>query len=292
METLLKDPLATPDEISMYGLDNIAAGIDSVSSHYGWRPTAPSAWAPITLDEAPARSRCQNSRVLRAARPGGAARAVSAVTWRPARRPPLPSVGTPAANLHLTVRFVGAVERSVVDGVADRLDGRQLRGFDLELGELGTFTRGRLVRVAWLAASRGAEPARSSPPCSSAECVRAGLEPERRPFQPHLTLARARRREGIAAARPSGPARAAAMARGRGCAVQQPPGPRRLGVRAGEAPAAGHQIDATPASAHSRSCSGRPPLTPTAPSTTFPPRLMRTEPRPGTIGTRTRRSSR
>jgi NADH dehydrogenase len=46
METLLKDPIITPDEINTLQLDNIAAGIDSVSSNYGWRPTAPSSWAP------------------------------------------------------------------------------------------------------------------------------------------------------------------------------------------------------------------------------------------------------
>jgi NADH dehydrogenase len=46
METLFKDPVVTPDEINTLQLDNIAAGIDSVSSNYGWRPTAPSSWVP------------------------------------------------------------------------------------------------------------------------------------------------------------------------------------------------------------------------------------------------------
>jgi 2'-5' RNA ligase len=86
----------------------------------------------------------------------------------------------------------------VVDGVADRLHGLALRGFDLELAELKTFKRGRLVRVAWLQLREGAEGARTLAAMLEAECVRAGLEPERRPFQPHLTLARARPREGAA----------------------------------------------------------------------------------------------
>jgi NADH dehydrogenase len=46
MEILMKDPPVTPDEINMFGLNNIADGIDAVSTHYGWRPTAPSSWAP------------------------------------------------------------------------------------------------------------------------------------------------------------------------------------------------------------------------------------------------------
>ena len=47
METLLPNPPITPDEVNMIQLPNLAAGIDSVSSNYGWRPTAPSTWAPL-----------------------------------------------------------------------------------------------------------------------------------------------------------------------------------------------------------------------------------------------------
>ncbi|GAC1505866.1 MAG: complex I NDUFA9 subunit family protein [Candidatus Dormibacteraceae bacterium] len=47
METLMTNPIATPDEINTIQLNNIAAGIDSVSSNFGWRPTALSQWAPI-----------------------------------------------------------------------------------------------------------------------------------------------------------------------------------------------------------------------------------------------------
>jgi uncharacterized protein YbjT (DUF2867 family) len=46
MEALLKNPIATADEINTIQLDNLADGIDSVSTHYGWRPIAPSSWVP------------------------------------------------------------------------------------------------------------------------------------------------------------------------------------------------------------------------------------------------------
>jgi len=46
MEALSNNPVATPDEINTIQLDNIADGIDSVSTHFGWRPTAPSSWVP------------------------------------------------------------------------------------------------------------------------------------------------------------------------------------------------------------------------------------------------------
>jgi 2'-5' RNA ligase len=103
---------------------------------------------------------------------------------------------TPASNLHLTVRFIGSIESSVAEGIADRLAERQLAGFELELGDVGTFKRGRLVRVVWLQVRAGADAARELAAQAEAECLRAGLAPEARPFQPHLTLARSRPRDG------------------------------------------------------------------------------------------------
>ncbi|HXI95496.1 MAG TPA: RNA 2',3'-cyclic phosphodiesterase [Candidatus Acidoferrum sp.] len=105
---------------------------------------------------------------------------------------------SPAQNLHLTVRFIGSVERSVVEHVADRLDELRPRAFELELGDVGTFKRGRLVRVVWLQVTAGSEEAGALAAQVEAECVRGGLEPDPRPFQPHLTLARARPRDGAA----------------------------------------------------------------------------------------------
>jgi 2'-5' RNA ligase len=101
-----------------------------------------------------------------------------------------------APNLHLTLRFIGNIERELVGSIADQLAEARLSGFELGLGELGTFKRGRLVRVAWLGLTEGAEAANELARRIEAECARAGLEAEQRPFQPHLTLARARNRFG------------------------------------------------------------------------------------------------
>ena len=46
MEAVMKDPIITADEVHMVETPNLAAGIDSVSSQFGWRPSAPGAWAP------------------------------------------------------------------------------------------------------------------------------------------------------------------------------------------------------------------------------------------------------
>jgi 2'-5' RNA ligase len=90
------------------------------------------------------------------------------------------------------------VDGEVAEGVADRLATRPVAGFELELGDVGTFGRGRAVRVVWLGLRAGAEGAIAMAATVEEECLRAGLSPEARAFQPHLTLARARARGGAA----------------------------------------------------------------------------------------------
>jgi RNA 2',3'-cyclic 3'-phosphodiesterase len=91
---------------------------------------------------------------------------------------------------------VGSIEREAIDGIANRLSELELRGFDMELGDIGFFKRGRLIRVVWIGMKHGAQETEVLAAQVEAECARAGLVPEARPFQPHLTLARARARDG------------------------------------------------------------------------------------------------
>ncbi len=100
------------------------------------------------------------------------------------------------ANLHLTVRFLGHLESAVAGQIADRLIEADLAGFDLRLGEIGSFKRGRLARVVWLGLAEGVAESKQLAAIVESECAGAGLEPETRPFSPHLTLARARARDG------------------------------------------------------------------------------------------------
>jgi 2'-5' RNA ligase len=103
---------------------------------------------------------------------------------------------TPAANLHLTVRFLGHVDRAFAQGIADSLEGAGLHALVVRLGEVGTFRRSRLARVVWIGLQTGSEDLAVLAARVEAECTAAGLEPEGRKFNAHLTLARARAREG------------------------------------------------------------------------------------------------
>ena len=100
------------------------------------------------------------------------------------------------ANLHLTIRFLGQVELAVAQAIADAVEAEQPAAFDLQLDGIGTFKRGRLARVVWAGLVAGAEPAAELARTVEAHSVAAGLEAEPRAFNPHLTLARARARDG------------------------------------------------------------------------------------------------
>ena len=103
---------------------------------------------------------------------------------------------TPEANLHLTIRFLGHVDRTLAEGMADRLEAAGLRSFELQLGDVGWFKRGRLARVVWMGLGSGQAEVAGLAARVEAECARAGLEPEARAYHAHLTLARARARDG------------------------------------------------------------------------------------------------
>jgi RNA 2',3'-cyclic 3'-phosphodiesterase len=130
------------------------------------------------------------------------------------------------------VRFLGQVEVAVADAIADRVAAASPRAVELELGDAGAFKRGRLARVVWLSVARGERELADIAGVAEAESVRAGLEPENRKFSAHLTLGRARARDGAPLpALPAAPRLAAWNARelilyssrpGRGGSVYEP----------------------------------------------------------------------
>ncbi len=95
----------------------------------------------------------------------------------------------PPENYHLTLRFIGEVDNGRADDIDAGLSAIAARGFDLTLSGVGTFeTRGR-PHALWVGVERNAALEQLRAKVESA-VVRAGCEPERRRFVPHITLAR------------------------------------------------------------------------------------------------------
>jgi 2'-5' RNA ligase len=100
-------------------------------------------------------------------------------------------------NLHLTLRFIGEVERPLGDDIALALSRIRSDRFDLRVTGVGIFEQ-RNGGALWVGVQRK-EPVAALAAKVERACVAAGLEPERRAFHPHVTLARWNRREAKAA---------------------------------------------------------------------------------------------
>ena len=100
-------------------------------------------------------------------------------------------------QLHLTLRFIGEVERPLANDIADALSTIRFNAFELRIAGLGRFDR-RNGGALW-AAVEPKKPVAELAAKIDRACVAAGLEPERRAFHPHITLARWDRRSRGAA---------------------------------------------------------------------------------------------
>lgn len=93
-------------------------------------------------------------------------------------------------NLHLTLRFIGEVELPLANDIVASLARIASAPFHLRLGGTGVFDR-RNGGAVWA----GVDPKRPVADLAAKvdrACVFAGLDPERRAFHPHITLARYR----------------------------------------------------------------------------------------------------
>jgi 2'-5' RNA ligase len=94
-----------------------------------------------------------------------------------------------AENYHVTLRFIGEVPRYLAEEIDHALAALKAPSFELTLGGIGTFAKGGRSQSVWLGVERS-EPLERLQSKIETALQRCGLEPERRRFQPHLTLAR------------------------------------------------------------------------------------------------------
>ncbi len=122
----------------------------------------------------------------------------------PAVRAALLSIehGAPGARwqsdeqLHLTLRFIGSVERPVAEDLAACLAQVVAPAVRISLAGVGRFDRRGATDALWAGVAPHGPLARLHRKVDQA-CVRAGVAPERRAFLPHVTLARFSRSAGL-----------------------------------------------------------------------------------------------
>jgi 2'-5' RNA ligase len=95
----------------------------------------------------------------------------------------------PPENYHITLRFIGEVAAHQAEEIDHTLAGLRARGFTLVLAGVGTFSRAGRETALWVGVERHPNLDLLQSKIETA-CQRAGLEPERRRFAPHVTLAR------------------------------------------------------------------------------------------------------
>jgi len=102
---------------------------------------------------------------------------------------------TDEENLHLTLRFVGEVERPAANDLTAALATIEWARFALRIEGVGHFTRKGQTAALWarIPASDSLEGLRQK---IEAACEAAGLGRETRRFTPHVTLARLNRASG------------------------------------------------------------------------------------------------
>jgi 2'-5' RNA ligase len=99
---------------------------------------------------------------------------------------------TRAENLHLTLKFLGDVERDRVAALADRLGALAAATppFSLRVAGVGAFPSLARPRVLWVGVA--ASPLASFADAVELVCRAAGFPAEARPLRPHVTLGRVR----------------------------------------------------------------------------------------------------
>lgn len=95
----------------------------------------------------------------------------------------------PPENYHVTLRFIGEVPAWRAEEIDAALAGLRAPGFAIELSGVGTHAKGGKVTALWVGVARNPALEHLQAKVETA-LQRTGLEPERRRFVPHVTLAR------------------------------------------------------------------------------------------------------
>lgn len=98
-------------------------------------------------------------------------------------------------QLHLTLRFIGEVDRHQAGDIHAALGGIHHSRFEISLNGIGAFERRGQAETVW-AGVTPQEPLKSLHNKVDAALARVGVPPDERVYLPHITLARLKRASG------------------------------------------------------------------------------------------------
>ena len=99
---------------------------------------------------------------------------------------------TDATQMHLTVAFFGDVPEDVDLALGEKLSAIQFGAFFLPITGAGTFPSKGPPKIIWIGVGRGHPHLFQVHKRVQEAALAAGLEPELRPWHPHITIARCR----------------------------------------------------------------------------------------------------
>lgn len=94
-------------------------------------------------------------------------------------------------GMHLTLRFIGEVDGALAEDIHEALLRVAAPAFELMVSGVGCFDQAGKVHTLWAGVEKQPQLVHLHDKIASA-VVRAGVEPDRRKFKPHITLARFR----------------------------------------------------------------------------------------------------
>jgi len=93
-------------------------------------------------------------------------------------------------NCHLTLKFLGEVEKERVYQIIKACEGIKQEPFTISFGNIGAFPKPDYPRVIWIGIEKGKEHLSSLANSLENSLEKIGFVKEKRQFSPHLTIAR------------------------------------------------------------------------------------------------------
>lgn len=95
-------------------------------------------------------------------------------------------------NIHMTVRFLGDIQHSMVDAIHEEMKQISFNSFEINLEGIGAFPKPNYPRVVWAGIKKGANELKDVFEQIEPRLRGLGFKPDNKGFSPHLTIARVR----------------------------------------------------------------------------------------------------